>query len=484
MSFDARVVPHTTNNTDRLYYLDQQLEGEPKDLIAGCLYMNSADGYQKARDLLITEYGNPYTVSTAYVNKVLAWPEIKYDDSHGLKQFSYFLIKCLHAMKSMSHMNVLNHAPNMQAVVLKLPIYLQNKWRDHVTKARLQRDIVIAFEDIVQFIEFASKSANEPVYSKDAMSKNEVHLRRQGKDAKRDKQTVHKLKSNSIVISSNYPDSTDRHNKGRRLACYFCKEQHDMDDCKQFAQKSLTDKRAYLRDNKMCYGCYGYNHAVKGCMKKRTCKRCGKCHPTALHDDDDFRPVRNRQEGLTDTGSIMSKADGHGTTHATADSVNTSCSHTKSDTMDTVLQPIIPVIVQQRGNEKSVKTYALWDNGSTGCFITEDLKHELAAKSTKSMLKLRTMHGVSTVETLAVEDLIMSDITEENAVLLPRTFTKEEIPVGHSQIPNPDVLLTFPHLSDMASKLPEYQPDLDKGVANWKQLPSCPAATGSHSITR
>ncbi|XP_067660612.1 uncharacterized protein [Haliotis asinina] len=459
MSFDARVVPHTTNNTDRLYYLDQQLEGEPKDLIAGCLHMNSADGYQKARDLLITEYGNPYTVSTAYVNKVLAWPEIRYDDSHGLKQFSYFLIKCLHVMKSMSHMNVLNHAPNMQAVVLKLPIYLQNKWRDHVTKARLQRYKVIAFEDLVQFIEFASKSANEPVYSKDAMSKNEVQLRRQDKDSTRNKQIVHKLKSNSIVTSSNYPDPLERHNKGKRLACYFCKEQHDMDDCKQFARKSLIDKRAYLRDNKMCYGCYGYNHAVKGCMKKRTCKRCGKCHPTALHDDD-FHPVRTRQEGLTDTGSDMPKAGGHDI----ADSVNTSCNYTKSDIVDTVLQPIIPVIVQQRGNEKSVKTYALLDNGSTGCFITEDLKHELGAKSTKSMLKLRTMHGVSEVRTSAVEDLIISDITEENAILLPRTFTKEEIPVGHSQIPNPDVLLTFPHLSDMANKLPQYQPDLDIGL--------------------
>ncbi|XP_071101776.1 uncharacterized protein [Haliotis cracherodii] len=121
MSFVARIVPHTSSSTDRLYSLEQQLEGEPKDfLIAGCLYMDPEEGYTKARDLLSSEYGDPYKVSTAYVNQVLSWPQIKHDDCHGLKQFSHFLIKCFHAMKTMSHMTVLNHSVNLQAVVLKL----------------------------------------------------------------------------------------------------------------------------------------------------------------------------------------------------------------------------------------------------------------------------------------------------------------------------------------------------------------------------
>ena len=67
----------------------------------------------------------------AFVKKVLKWPIIRHDNVHALKQLSLFLMKCLYAMQSgntgMSHMNVLNHAPNLQVIFQKLPTYLQNK---------------------------------------------------------------------------------------------------------------------------------------------------------------------------------------------------------------------------------------------------------------------------------------------------------------------------------------------------------------------
>ena len=126
-AFDARIVPNASSDSDCLYYLDQQLEGSAKELIGGCMYMDTG-GYEAARDLLKKEYGDPYKVSTAYVSKLLAWPAVKSDES--LKHFSLFLTKCSYAMKNLSHMEVLHHTPNMQGIVQKLPDYLQNKWRD------------------------------------------------------------------------------------------------------------------------------------------------------------------------------------------------------------------------------------------------------------------------------------------------------------------------------------------------------------------
>ena len=35
----------------------------------------------------------------------------------------------------------------------------------------------------------------------------------------------------------------------------------------------------------MCFACYGSNHISRGCTKKKTCRKCGKRHPTALHID-------------------------------------------------------------------------------------------------------------------------------------------------------------------------------------------------------
>ena len=46
MAFDARIQSRVASDADRLYYLDQHLTGEPKDLIGGCLRIES---YAEAR---------------------------------------------------------------------------------------------------------------------------------------------------------------------------------------------------------------------------------------------------------------------------------------------------------------------------------------------------------------------------------------------------------------------------------------------------
>jgi hypothetical protein len=52
MAVAARIASRVFNNSDRLFYLDRQLEGEPKDLIGGCLYMDLDQGYPAPRSLL------------------------------------------------------------------------------------------------------------------------------------------------------------------------------------------------------------------------------------------------------------------------------------------------------------------------------------------------------------------------------------------------------------------------------------------------
>ena len=49
MAFDARIQSRVANDADRLYYLDQHLTGEPKDLIGGCLHIEPDEGYEEAR---------------------------------------------------------------------------------------------------------------------------------------------------------------------------------------------------------------------------------------------------------------------------------------------------------------------------------------------------------------------------------------------------------------------------------------------------
>ncbi|XP_064100885.1 uncharacterized protein LOC135211510 [Macrobrachium nipponense] len=77
LAFNDRIVPHTTSDSNRLYFLDQHLEGKPKSLIAGCMFMNASEGYIEAKRLLDKVYGDPYKVSMAYIDKLTKWPQVE-----------------------------------------------------------------------------------------------------------------------------------------------------------------------------------------------------------------------------------------------------------------------------------------------------------------------------------------------------------------------------------------------------------------------
>ena len=264
-SFDMRIASHVEGDADKLFYLDQQLKGEPKELIAGCLFMKAKDGYRKARCLLEKEYGDQYKISIGYVNRLLSWPKLKDEDPQGLKQLSVYLTKCLYAMESIHDMSILNHTPHLQCIVRILPDDLQQEWRDHVYELRKDNQHV-SFKELAYFIEQLSDRYNHPAFGPDAL--NRVNERTTLSTS---------VQCHNLCIRE-IPKTT----------CPLCQRMHDNDDieeCDEFRKKDIEQKRAFLRQTFRCFSCYGSNHVSRNCLNKRTCQKCQKPHPTSMHDD-------------------------------------------------------------------------------------------------------------------------------------------------------------------------------------------------------
>ena len=176
-------------------------------------------------------------------------------------------------MQNVTHMNVLNHLTNMQTIVLKLPLHLQNKWRGTVGRLRNRSlDRAVTFHDLAQFVKTEASSANDPVFSKEALGQRQ-------------------LKHNDSVFTISFPQSA--------IQCYMCKQDHDIEQCKEFLAMTLSARRMYLQRNRRCFACFGYNHLSKDGRKKRQCKTCGRKHPTSLHDPNFGRFINNTQESAT-----------------------------------------------------------------------------------------------------------------------------------------------------------------------------------------
>ena len=462
MAFDARIQSRVTSNADRLYYLDQHLLGEPKDLISGCLHIEPDEGYTEARKLLEKEYGDPYKISNAFMQKLSNWPIIKYDDGPSLKRFSFFIIKCKNAMKTISHMEVLNHPPNMQSVVQKLPGNLQMKWREFVVNSRRKAGKIANFGDLTEFVEHAAESANDPIYSRDALigAKTTPKSKFPPEDNKKLPPSKSKVDSFATNVDS-VPKPPHSHGAGSSTQdtdsrrCPLCEKSHDLEDCEAYKRKSVEERRSFLTEKALCYACYGKNHRSKGCTKKRTCKKCKKPHPTLLHVDG-FSLERG-------TGANEKQVnDNDKTVKVNNARVDILCESDRES--DILLQSILPVIVTQKGVNIPVKTYAFYDNGSAGCFITERLKAHLEAESTDVKLQLGTMHGNSFVESAVVKHLVVTDLNGESPVELPRVYTRKEIPADSEQIPTPNIVNRIEHLKEIASEIPAFNAELEIGL--------------------
>ena len=216
----------------------------------------------------------------------------------------------------------------------------------------------------------------------------------------------------------------------------------------------------------MCFGCYGSNHISKGCMKKRTCIKCGKQHPSAMHIEN-FIMTRLNDDNTLNTHS-KSNVD---LPYNTCNVQSSSC-HTIDFTDIVVLNAILPVTVHQKGSCKVVTTYAFYDNGSSGCFMTEELKDKLKSSGTETLLQLRTMHGQNYVNTIAIENFIVSDLNNKNVIDLPKTYTRDEISVNHHQIPRPEIISRWRHLREVAGKIHPHIPDLNNGLLIGSNCPA------------
>jgi len=108
----------------------------------------------------------------------------------------------------------------------------------------------------------------------------------------------------------------------------------------------------------------------------------------------------------------------------------------------------------------TISTSAFYANDNTDCFISEHPRGQLNTKGIETTLYLRRMQGESTIQSTVVNNLIVSRMKGANLIQLPQTYTREELPVGHSQIQKTEIMSNWPHLYEATRNVPPYSPDI------------------------
>ena len=398
-----------TDPRQRLVRLLKYTKDEAKELIKHCVHDSTEDCYETALKLLKQEYGNPFRIACAHLEKLKKWPQIKSNDAAGMKNLYRFLVRCV-AFQKTGALD-LDSPLVIRNVQLSLPVHLQDKWTSKVGKIRKIGGREAKFVDFLGFVEEEAEVLNDPVYSRGGF-----------KEKKPEEKQLKVYATDVLEEVKGGKEKVDA-----PMECLLCKGRHDLDDCDKFKGMDGRAKKDLMFTNRLCFSCYGKGHQVKACADKRICTICGCEHPTGLHE------VKFKIHAIH-------QGDRHGG------------------------MCIVPVRVRHRNTPgKEIEVYAMLDECCTGTFITEEIINELnkaAKQPTRIKITTATNREGVIEESFAVKGLVVRCGREHNSenesldVMLPAAYTKQGLPMDKDDVTKAESISRWTYLKDMLASFP------------------------------
>ena len=104
------------------------------------------------------------------------------------------------------------------------------------------------------------------------------------------------------------------------------------------------------------------------------------------------------------------------------------------------------------------------DSCSMGTFVLEDLRRELKLDGVDSQVLIKTMNGQQLHNVKVLKGLTVSDLDGNNSIVLPKAFTKTEMPATDQDIPTPELTRKWPHLTRIADRMHPFIPNAKIGL--------------------
>lgn len=433
-SFMALIDKKAISAADKLFYLKKYVSGPARKTIEGTFFRNDEAAYLDAWSKLNARYGQPFAIQRAFRERLAKWPKIQAKDAMSLRDFSDFLNACQDAMPHVKGLQILNDYQENQKLVQKIPDWAVNRWNREVTQALSKTQEFPTFKEFAAFVSAEAEIACNPITSFHAL---------QASESDTEKGIQREVRRNKARVFSTQTETGCIVRPASKYHCMFCQnDKHQLLTCPRFISKPLEERRKFIQEKKICYGCLKPGHAVRDCRYRLTCSSCKGRHPTCLHDD--YFKKREKPSSPIDTSQ-------NATNEASAMALNVTG---KEQSMNTSM--IVPVWVSSQKNPTCEKlVYALLDTQSDTTFVDLGVSQALHAESYPVRLKLTTMVGKDTVlQSERVFGLRVRGYESASFINLPTAYTRDCIPINRSHIPTYETAKRWSHLAVVADKIP------------------------------
>ncbi|VDI56725.1 Hypothetical predicted protein [Mytilus galloprovincialis] len=205
---------------------------------------NPTIALSRAWNRLVLRYGCPEMIESALQKKLQAFPKITYKDKKKLFELSDVLSEIRSVKEKQEYAALLAYfdtSVGVNPTIVKLPINLQNKWRDRaVTYKRIHSVLYPPFTYFCDFINDMASTINDPGF----IFESDTYVAPKNED-KPFKTRQFAVKKTNVSQDKHEPHA----NENSKMRCAIHNSDHLLDECRAFRHMSIVDRRALLKKN-------------------------------------------------------------------------------------------------------------------------------------------------------------------------------------------------------------------------------------------
>lgn len=211
----------------------------------------TAEGYNRAKSILLNNYGKESEITKAYVKEIMALPVITSANPRRISEFSETLTYCVQALETMNKLSEVNG--NVPMTLDKLPAI---------------RGDLVRMDPEWEKWNFAQLAEAVRLWT----NRNPAGERETSEqlNPKRDR-------SNKLFQA--------RGGDGKQSKCVYCGDvEHKSSECQKIS--TVDERKQFLAKKKLCFNCATPNHRAAECWSKKICQHCHKHHHTSICDHE------------------------------------------------------------------------------------------------------------------------------------------------------------------------------------------------------
>lgn len=342
------------DDVQKMHYLKSLLTGEAEQLVRHIPI--TAANYRECWSQLKSRYKNKRFQSNSLLKRLMSQPNVV-ESSVAIKGLLDTTVECLHGLKNLSV-----DVSSWDIII----IYIISSKLDHESRKQWEskissHDELPKFSEFKDFLEarFRALEFLDPKINKSIRQSSTTHYK---------PKVMHAVNSNDdqskLVFS-----------------CPFCKENHKIPNCKQFAKESYDSRHSFVLNNGLCFNCLGNNHSIKFCRLSSTCRICNKKHHSLLHpkSNSNFTANAKKSDTAVEVKAAVSSVRAQ---LAEGEPSTSSLTHFSKQPMSVTTQVLLAtaLVEAQTISGYSQLLRVLLDQGSQASFITESAVQLLGLK--------------------------------------------------------------------------------------------------------